>query len=181
LPAVVRGSLVAWRTRVTAGALAGDVALRPVVEDALHVTLCFLGAAPVESVPALSRIIHATAAPTPELVLGTPLWLPRRRPNVLAVALEDHAGALQSLQARLAGPLVDGGWYRREVRPYLPHVTVARVRGGRRASHVVPLRPPRLPAPPPVAFSGGAVLLQRSYLGPGGSRYETLVRADPSA
>jgi len=46
--------------------------------------------------------------PSVEATFGEPVWLPRRRPRVVAVTLEDETGALARLQATLAGALVAG-------------------------------------------------------------------------
>ena len=168
LPSAVVEALEEWRMPV----LAGEPALRPVAREALHVTLCFLGARPMAAVAPLGAVVEACARPAASLALGAPLWLPRRRPRVLAIALEDRHGELSALHERLLGELVDGGWHEPEPRPYLPHVTVARVRGDGAGGG----RP--LPEPPPtLAFDGAALTLYRSHLERGGARYEPLARA----
>ena len=159
---------MAWRAPL----LRALDALRPVRPEALHVTLCFLGWKAEEAVEPLRALVRDSAAAlggVAGLALGEPLWLPRRRPRVLALALEDRHGQLGLLQARLAERLAADGWYEPEMRPYLPHVTVARVHGG--AS--VP-RGGELPAVPPLVFDGAAVTLYRSRLERTGARYEPL-------
>jgi len=170
LPAAVVDALVAWRAPLLR---ARDRELRPVAADALHVTLAFLGWQPEAAIAPLSRLVPecAAGAAVGGLAFGAPLWLPRRRPRVLAVALEDRHGALGALQARLVERLAEGGWQEPEARPYLPHVTVARSRG--REGVRVP-RDGVLPAAPPLAFEGTAVVLYRSRLAPDGARYEPL-------
>jgi ketosteroid isomerase-like protein len=106
--------------------------------------------------------------PAAEPRLGEPVWLPARRPRVLAVRLEDGSGVVARVQAALASALVAGGWYAPETRPFLPHVTVARVAKDAR------LRPPRLEPPPAVEVHCSRVTLYRSRLGSGGARYEPL-------
>jgi len=168
----VRRILAGWRDPV----LAADARIRPVAIDALHVTLCFLGICLVRDVGAIAAAACAIvpAAPLDGLRLGAATWLPRRRPRVLAVKLEDETGALTSAQAALAEVLAAGGWYRPEARRYLAHVTVARV--GRDA------RLPLLPAAPSAAIAQPATItLYRSHLSPGGSRYEALRVLSPSA
>jgi 2'-5' RNA ligase len=86
---------------------------------------------------------------------------------VLAVGIRDPSGGLAAAHERLATALIAGGWYERERRPFLPHVTVARVPRGVRVGA-------RELDPPPVAFTGDAVVLFRSRLGQGGARYEPL-------
>jgi len=157
---------VAWRTPLVRE-LDG---LRAVAPDALHVTLCFLGWQPQEAIAPLRELVEECAAASggvAGLALGEPLWLPRRRPRVLAVALEDRHGALGALQERVVERLAAAGRHDPEARPYLPHVTVARVRSGTRPGDA-------LAAPPPLAFDGAAVTLYRSRLQPSGARYEPL-------
>lgn len=122
----------------------------------------------IEPLAGLVERCAADAGRVAGLALGEPLWLPRRRPRVLGVALEDRHGQLTELQARLVERLAADGWHEPEARPYLPHVTAARVRGG------APSRGWELPATPPLAFDGEAVVLYRSHLSPGGARYTPL-------
>jgi RNA 2',3'-cyclic 3'-phosphodiesterase len=162
-------ALVAWRAPLVREL----PSLRAMAPEALHATLCFLGALPEAAIAPLAALVQGCAAGSggvAGLALGEPLWLPRRRPRVLAVALEDPQGQLAALHERLADELAAGGWYERETRPYLPHVSVARVRdrsGG-------PAVAAALPAPPPLAFDGAALTLYRSRLHPAGARYEPL-------
>jgi 2'-5' RNA ligase len=127
---------------------------------------------------AVVEAVGGGAAGAGGLVLGEGLWLPRRAPRVLAVALDDPRGELGRLQARVARRLTDGGWFRAEARPYLPHVTVARVRsrGNERDLRAL-VRAPLAP-PPALGFDGSSVALLRSHLGSGGARYEALARAE---
>lgn len=135
-------------------------------------TLCFLGWMPEEAIAPLRALVEASSAGiggVAGLAFGEPLWLPRRRPRVLALALEDRHGQLTELQGRLAERLAAGGWYEPELRPYLPHVTVARVRGGESVPRGAELSPV-----PPLVFDGAAVTLYRSRLERTGARYEPL-------
>ena len=173
LPPAVRDALVAWRVRTVRD---GDGALRGVPAASLHVTLCFLGAQPLAAVPEIADAVRATATgvAVDGLVLGGAVWLPRRRPRVLAVALEDAGAELGALQGALAEALAAGGWYAPERRRFLPHVTVARVRSGARPPATL-LRAP-VPAPPALAVPAATVTLMRSHLGGGPARYEPLAR-----
>jgi RNA 2',3'-cyclic 3'-phosphodiesterase len=138
------------------------------------VTLCFLGWLEEAAIGSLSQRVESIAreaGAVPGLTLDEGLWLPRRRPRVLAIGLSDGDGALVRLRRSAAQALAAGGWYEPDARPYLPHVTVARVRGT-----VQPPRRATLPPPPEVAFAGAAVTLYRSRLHPSGARYEPLSR-----
>jgi 2'-5' RNA ligase len=161
-----RSELASWRE----GIVSAHTGLRPVAEDGLHVTLCFLGPCPLEDIDAIAaRCAIAAGAPLSDLRLGAAMWLPRRRPRVLAVAVEDDAGALARLQSTLAGALRAGGWYRPEARPYLAHTTVARVAKDQALRVSAPS-----PPPPVMLAAATTVTLYRSHLSSAGSRYEAV-------
>jgi RNA 2',3'-cyclic 3'-phosphodiesterase len=166
LPAKVRAALTGWASehvdRVTR--------LRLVDPASLHVTLCFLGARPAAEVGEIAAACQAAVSglPPAELVVGDALWLPPRRPRVLTIALADDAGRLGAVQSALARGLVAGGFYEPEARPFLAHVTVARVQRDAR------IRPHELPAREPMRFTAGRVTLFASRLGMGPAHYEAL-------
>jgi 2'-5' RNA ligase len=166
LPAVVRAELAEWRSE----RVAGVSGLRLTAPEALHLTLCFLGPQPVGEIDAIARACSSVAArrSRPVLELGEPVWLPRRRPRVLAVGLGDGPGELAALQSALAAALAHGGWYEPERRPFRPHVTVARAAGNARP------QPLQLPAPREITFVGSEVVLMRSRTCPGRAEYERL-------
>jgi RNA 2',3'-cyclic 3'-phosphodiesterase len=166
LPADVRDGLAAWAREQTRG----REGLRLVDAAMLHVTLCFLGWRGEEEAEVIGPAVMACAAPVADLAVGEPTWLPRRRPRVLAVDLEDREGAVGELQRRVSDALVAVAGYEPERRAYRPHVTVARVRGGAR------LRAYELDAPPRTAFGGAALTLYRSSLRRDGAVYSPLVR-----
>jgi 2'-5' RNA ligase len=164
LPEEARDALVAWRPR--------DAALRPVAPEALHVTLAFLGARDEAEAPAIGALLGPLARPVRSLALGEPIWLPPRRPGVLAVRVADGDGALGSLQVDVAGALGRAGVFAPERRAFLAHVTVARVRRG----VTVAAEARRAGGPPAVPFAAPAVTLYRSHLSPRGARYEPVTR-----
>jgi 2'-5' RNA ligase len=169
LPEEVRAELARWRTRP----LRGVSGLHAIAPEDLHATMCFLGWRPTEQIGAISNACSVLAAQSaPQLRLGEAIWLPPRRPRVLAVELQDPLGALARAQAALAEVLEAGGWYEPEERPYLGHVTTARVLRGTR----IPPRP--LTAPSPLAFSGHSAVLYRSRLSRAGARYEPLTTVE---
>ena len=165
LPPEARDALVEWR----AGALSGVPGLRMVRPEDLHATLCFLGSRPVREIDEIAAACGVAAGePVASTRFGSPAWLPRRRPRVLAVELEDGDGALARLQAALSAALVAGGWYAPESRPFLAHVTVARVARDAR------IKAPRLAVAPADEVRCSRVTLYRSRLSPSGARYEPL-------
>jgi RNA 2',3'-cyclic 3'-phosphodiesterase len=169
LPDPVREAIADWQ----AEALAALPELRAVKPEALHVTLCFLGWRDPGESEGIGEAAVAVAAAVPDLGLGAPAWLPRRRPRVLALEMDDAGGACASLQAAVSAALLHGAWLEPEERPFFPHVTVGRVRGGPRRD----LHKRALHAPAPLRFSGAAVTLYRSRPTAAGATYEPLARA----
>jgi 2'-5' RNA ligase len=164
LPQAAREALAAFRDR------ADPAAWRPVADEALHITLAFLGHRPGADVDVagdvLSRVVRA---PVP-LALGAGLLLPPRRPRVLCAEVRDETGALGSLQAQVSAGLADARVYEPETRPFRAHATVARLRPRARSPRSLD------DAPAPVAFQGGPLTLFRSRLRRGGAAYEPLVQ-----
>jgi RNA 2',3'-cyclic 3'-phosphodiesterase len=166
LPAAVRTQLAEFGR----AAAERDDGLRAVAEDALHLTLAFLGHRPEEEIEPARAAVRAAVLVLPALALGEPLWLAPRRPQVLTVALEDADGTLASLRADVVDGLAAALDWEPEARAFRPHITVARVRRGARP------RTRDLPDAPKASFAGDAVVLYRSYLGAGPARYEALER-----
>jgi 2'-5' RNA ligase len=165
LPADIRTVLSDW----SRAQLTGLPSLRGVRPEALHITLCFLGQRPVTEVGEIATACRAVASlPAPALSLGDALWLPPRRPRVLAIDLADASGEAAAIQSTLAHSLASEGLYKPEHRRFLAHVTIARVRSGQR------LRPTELQALQPLPFTAGTVTLYQSLLGRGPAQYEAL-------
>src|SRR5579863_9169853 len=166
LPEPVREALATWAR----GALGRGGDPRRIGPDALHLTLCFLGEQPPTAVRVVARALEACTellAAVDDLSVGPPVWLPPRRPRVLAVEISDPLGALRALHATLAATLEDGlGWERRRER-FRPHVTVARMRPGSQRAR-------ELPPTPVLRFAPVAATLFRSSLRPDGARYDSL-------
>jgi RNA 2',3'-cyclic 3'-phosphodiesterase len=169
LPEEARSVLLRWRSSEAA-----VDRLRLIGSDALHATLCFLGWRGDDEIEQIGAACASAlrGVGRPELALGQALWLPPRRPRVLAVELDDSTRALTKLQASLSDALCEGGWYTPEKRPYLAHVTVARVPARARVRAGELSQPPRLEFLPP------AVTLYRSRLERAGARYEPLARVE---
>jgi RNA 2',3'-cyclic 3'-phosphodiesterase len=170
LPDEAREALVWWRSSV-ARDVPGLRLLRP--ED-LHATLCFLGSRPEDEIDAIAGACGVVAGePVADSGFGSALWLPARRPRVLAVALSDPEGVIARVQSVLSDALVAGGWYAPESRPFLAHVTVARVG---RDSRVRPVSVP--PPPDDLMVRCSRVTLYRSQLGAGGARYSAIASVE---
>jgi 2'-5' RNA ligase len=165
LPAPARAALAAFRAR------ADPELWRPVPDEALHVTLVFLGHRPAGDAQQVAAVIRACAGPAADLALGAALLLPPRRARVLCAEVRDGSGALAGLQARLARELAAAGLHEPERRRFRPHATVARLRAGARAPRTTPRD-----GPESVGFDGESVTLYRSRLSPSGARYEPIER-----
>jgi 2'-5' RNA ligase len=137
--------------------------VRAVPREHLHVTLAFLGRRPEGELEAIVAALRDAAAGTGEIRL-TPVRYRETR-SVGMLVLEDDGGRATRLAGDLQEKLEQLGVYRRERRPWLPHVTVARWRE----------RPRLHPQPPPrrtFVPSDAAAYLSRLH--PDGARYEVL-------
>lgn len=177
-PLEVCEELADW-ARGAAGALGAGSgkdasALRLLKPELLHITVCFLGARPVEEIDALAAALEGCAGHACELALGPPLWLPTRRPRALAVAMHDPDGELLRLHEEVTRELAAVGGWEPQRRRFRAHVTVARVRGGRSRGRGALQLPPSLPATPRVRFAPESLALYRSWLDPSGARYEAI-------
>jgi len=164
LPPDVRGRLAGWRDEL----VAGREDLRPVPEQALHVTLAFLGYRPEKEAVAIAEAMGSAATEAPLLAAGEVVPLPARRPRLFALGLADEDGVCVRLQQAVSGALVAGGFYEPEKRPFWPHVTLARVKRNRRAEPLPPEPPPLEP------FRAAQLTLYRSTLRPQGAQYDAL-------
>jgi RNA 2',3'-cyclic 3'-phosphodiesterase len=143
--------------------------LRSIEPHALHVTLCFLGGRPVDDIDRIAAVCETVgSSPAVELSLGAPVWLPARRPRAIGIELVDRQHLLSDLQGAISDALRGGGWYEPETRPFLAHITLARLRKG---TH---LRRAELPPPSPLRLTCSAMTLYRSHLESDGARYEAL-------
>jgi 2'-5' RNA ligase len=165
LPDGVVQALVRWARA------AEQPGLRLLPAASLHVTLAFLGSRPDVVAGEIGAAVLACAAPVPGLRIGEPAWLGRG--SALSLDLDDGAGACGAVQQCVAEALAALGAYTPEVRPFRPHVTVARVRHGARVARG------KVPDPPDLGeFSGTALTLFESLLSPRGASYRALSRAE---
>jgi RNA 2',3'-cyclic 3'-phosphodiesterase len=168
LPAPARAAIADWRD----GLVAGRSDLRPVAPEALHVTLAFLDwQAEADAERIAAAAFDATSELRPPLLTPTELRaVPSRRPRLFALDLADEDERSGSLQAAVSAALEAGGFYKPEQRPFWPHVTLARVKRGARATPLAGSPPPAEP------FSAAELTLYRSTLRPQGALYESLAR-----
>jgi 2'-5' RNA ligase len=156
LPDEVLDALVPWQLEHLRGG-------RVVPRGNLHVTLAFLGSRPAGEVPAVSSALAAAAVGARGLRFAVRGY--RETRSVGMVTFDDEGNRGRALAERLFDELEALRVYRREARPWLPHVTVLRFRDRPR------LAPP-LPGVEPFAPSDAAVYLSR--LRPGGAEYEVV-------
>jgi RNA 2',3'-cyclic 3'-phosphodiesterase len=132
----------------------------------LHVTLAFLGSRPAGEAPAIVDELRAASAAAGPVELR-PLRYRETR-SVGMIVLEDVGGAATALADEVAERLERLGAYRREGRPWLPHVTVLRFkeRAGL-APEVTNIR----------SIHVVRSALYRSSLAPDGARYDALETA----
>jgi RNA 2',3'-cyclic 3'-phosphodiesterase len=157
LPDDVLDEIEAWQLERLHG-------VRTVARDNLHVTLAFLGHRPADEVAGILRELREAAAAAARDLRLAPTGYRETR-SVAMLVFEDVGGGATALAADLHARLERLGVYRREGRPWLPHVTVARFRE----------RPGFRLEPPAVGTcvpSDAAAFLSR--LRPGGAQYEVL-------
>lgn len=166
-----REALTAWREE----ALEGRAGLRLVAPEMLHVTLVFLGSRAETEIPAIAAagLSSVSVLAAPVLHVGNIVGIPRRRPRLLALALDDPAGRARQLADAVSGDLASQGLHDLEDRPFWAHLTLARVSGKQNRGGDRGAAPSRLP-PSPVTFD--RVTLYRSLPGPIGPRYEPIER-----
>jgi RNA 2',3'-cyclic 3'-phosphodiesterase len=153
--------------------VAGREDLRPVAEEALHVTLAFLGYRAEQEAAAIAEAMTAAvqeAGTYPFLAPGEVVPVPPRRPRLFALDLRDPDGACVRLQQAVSDALEAGRFYKPEKRPFWPHVTLARVKRNLRAE-------PLPSDPPPLeSFKAPQLTLYRSTLRPQGAKYDALAK-----
>ena len=156
LPAETVERLVSWQQRELRGG-------RAVAPGNLHVTLAFLGSRPAAELPAIAAALRDAAAGVERMRLSLRGY--RETRSVGMLTFDDEGDAATGLAERLQEGLEELGVYRREGRPWLPHVTVLRFRERPR------LRP-ELPELGEVSPSDAAVFISR--LRRGGAEYESV-------
>jgi 2'-5' RNA ligase len=162
LPDEALDDIATWSTRALAGCVRAQ-GCRLVAQDDLHVTLAFLGSRPAAELDAIVGVLRDACEGAGPIALTPVCWRATRSVGMLVLADEGRRAAA------LAGRVHDGlealGVYRREARPWLPHVTVCRFRR----------TPPVEETPPPMRTcvpSDAAAYLSRLHQT--GARYQVL-------
>lgn len=166
LPEDALDRVVAWQREQLASHAAR---LRPVPRANLHATLAFLGSRQAGDVPVVAAALGEAALAAGPVGLRPRRYretrVSRQRQGVGMIVCDDVDGVGAALAADLGERLEQAGVYRREARPWLAHVTVARFR-----------EPPglRLETLPDGNICSVRCALYRSSLGPGGAVYDVL-------
>ncbi len=161
LPPAAVAELAAWQCANLAGS--PNATARLVPPQNLHVTLAFIGPRPADEVPAIAGALAEAARGASAAEL-----LPARYRETRSVGMilyDDPSGAATALAAAVGERLERLGVYRRERRPWLPHVTVLRCK--ERAGLAPSLANIR-------SFRAVRTALYSSTLRPGGAQYEAL-------
>src|SRR6266705_6918300 len=137
--------------------------VRVVPREHLHVTLAFLGHRPAGELEAIVGALREAAAGAGEIRLAPARY--RETRSVGMLVLEDEGGRAALLAGDVQERLERLGVYRREGRPWLPHLTVARWRERPRL---------RLEPPPVRTFVPSDAAAYLSRLHPDGVQYDVL-------
>lgn len=136
---------------------------RVVPREHLHITLAFLGHRPGGELDSIVEALRQSASGAGEIRLTPSRY--RETRSVGMLVLEDDRGRAAQLARDAQERLENIGVYRREGRPWLPHLTVARWRERPRL---------RLEPPPARTFVPSDAAAYLSRLHPDGARYEVL-------
>lgn len=122
--------------RAIADALSPLAGMRPGVswtpEPNLHVTLKFLGETPGGRVDPIADLLATSAADVPEFeiaVEGAGGFPSLRAPRILWIGIRDSLELVGKLHENMENAL-SGAGFPREGRPFHPHITVGRAKGG---------------------------------------------------
>ena len=154
LPEEVVAAVAEWQRR--------ELRERIVAPENLHVTLAFLGSRLERELPAIVAELGEAARSAARPRLAVTGYRETRSVGMLVLADEEERAA--ALAVDVHERLERLGVYRREQRPWLPHLTVVRFRERPR------LRPPL----PELQFSPSEAAAYLSRLHPSGARYEVL-------
>ncbi|MDA8242082.1 MAG: RNA 2',3'-cyclic phosphodiesterase [Nitrospiraceae bacterium] len=145
-----------------------------VPEQNLHLTLKFLGATGEEKIEEMSGALRKKLSPYRPFYItigGVGSFPGGRHPRVIWVGMQDYA-PLEDIYREVEGVMTQLG-YPQEDRPFSPHLTIGRVRSGKRLMEVLK-RLDELRAVSFDEFEVKGVTLMKSELKPGGAEYSSL-------
>jgi 2'-5' RNA ligase len=169
----IRRRLVSLQEKLGASASA----MKWVEPENLHVTLLFLGEVDDRDVPDVCQAVSEACGRVERFgltVAGVNCFGNPRRPRTVWAGVTDGADEMIALHDAIEVPLLQLRCYRRENRPFTPHITLGRVKGEREVdlSGVLPKF---------AKWTGGSVeveevLVMSSELRPEGPTYTVLSR-----
>ncbi|MDP6667855.1 MAG: RNA 2',3'-cyclic phosphodiesterase [Dehalococcoidia bacterium] len=158
--------------------------VRWIEQEAMHLTLKFLGDTPTGKVPDITAALGRAASSTGKFTIKvgrTGCFPSFRDPRICWVGLSGELRRLEQLQGRVEGGLVALG-FDAEDRRFKPHVTVGRTRPGIRGRFAEDIGVSWRHAPlhsTGTVIPVSAIALYRSYLGEmDGTRYEQLANLE---
>jgi len=148
-------------------------ALRWFHPDDLHLTVAFFGRENPDRIPAVREVLAGVPCIGTTVTLGALRLLPRpRRFSALSFQIQAGHEEIAGLIAAWRGPLLEAAGRPPDVRPPLPHLTIARparrhpdFRSGRIARWAAALTPPAAPisVQAPVLFGWSAERPRRQF------------------
>lgn len=144
--------------------------------EKMHLTLKFVGEIEISRVEELSRAAGRAAAsvePFELTIAEAGTFPPHGSPRVLWLGVEDNSGRLSSLHRSLEDECYAEG-FEREPRTFKPHLTVARIRSPQFSRELADAH--RGATFGPQNFTVSEIVVMRSELRPGGSRYAVVTR-----
>jgi 2'-5' RNA ligase len=151
----------------------------------IHLTIKFLGELTRAEVESFSRAAACAVegfAPFRIYVGQTGVFPSQGVPRVLWIGIQDPGGKLAELHSRLENEASQAG-FEKETRSFHPHLTVARLRGRDRRTKNDEAQQARILAAAhreipfaPLEITASELLVIRSELGSGGSKYSVISR-----
>lgn len=151
-------------------------------EEKLHLTLKFLGEIGLPKLEAVKRATMRAAESVEQFKVSlqdTGAFPARGNPRVLWLGLQDDTGRLAQLQGQLEAECARES-FPREERAFHPHLTIARIRIPNAAARRLANLHTETEFEP-VRFTVKEIVIMRSELGAGGSRYVPLSRHELQA
>lgn len=133
-----------------------------------HITLQFLGETSAEKYECIVPPLKAISSPPLQIQLGSLGFFDRAG---VFFADVDVSGEMHGLQKRVTAATSQCG-FAAEDRPFHPHVTLARAKGGKKWQSLRNLKSRAMPKSEFPPFTATEFLVYEAFLGAGGSRYE---------
>lgn len=151
--------------------LGGD--LKPVERENIHLTLKFLGSVSISKLDEVkSALAEVTFPPFSLEIRGAGAFPNLKRMSVIWVGIEEGWSQVELIYEQTERLLHQLG-FSRETRPFSPHITVARVKSGRKRDEIAAFLG-HLTDESFGAFNVESVRLKQSVLSPSGPKYSTL-------